>query len=59
MTAAARLKAIQKRLDKARRNAYELELSRNAIVREGELTPGEIMKATGLTKGRVSQIRGN
>lgn len=50
---------IQLKLDKARRSVADLELRRNHLIRECALSPAEIVKATGLTKARVSQIRAN
>ncbi len=50
---------IQLKLDKARRSVADLELRRNHLIRESALSPAEIVKATGLTKARASQIRAN
>jgi DNA-directed RNA polymerase specialized sigma subunit len=52
------LRDISRRLYEARKAALVLEKERNNIIKTTDLTPSEIMEATELTKGRVSQIRG-
>lgn len=58
MSEKTKLETIQWKLDQARREVREAEHERNALIRKSRLTPGEIVEVTYLTKGRVSQIRG-
>jgi len=53
------LRRIQRRLDKARQSAYDLEYDRNALIRKSKLRAVDIAKATRLSRGRISQLRGD
>lgn len=53
------LRRIQDLLNVARWESAELEKKRNALIRESDLAPAEVVEVTTLTKARVSQIRAN
>jgi len=52
------LSAIQDEIDRAETIAEDAKVERDRLIRKGrDLEPGEAEAATGLTRGRISQIR--
>lgn len=52
------LSAVQDEIDRAETIAEESKVERDRLIRKGrDLSPGEAEAATGLTRGRISQIR--